>query len=180
MSYVFMTLKALLIDYNQFRKSKLQMCIMKVLNCSYTKAFELGKTHCNLLSTWALLYALQIYVESYEAFFRECLAKGLCDEHGDMKVDKIDTPDGPGLFTRLGIKCNITKYGSIPDDLEAGQLFQIALNGKHHFIAGASAEDKNIMAFDTNDRPYGAELIEALLTKGDKITWIKKYEKVTE
>jgi hypothetical protein len=32
------------------------------------------------------------------------------------------------------------------------------------------------MLFDTHDRTYGAELIEALSEKGDKITWIKKYE----
>jgi len=176
MNYGFMTLKALLIDYNQFRKSMLQDCIMNVLDCSYKTAFALGKKHCNLLSTWALLYCQEIYLKSYEEFFRECLEKGICNKEGYFNIDKIDIDGVHGVFTRLGVKCKITKYNLFPDDLKKNQFYQIAINGKHHFIATASADDGNLYLFDTNDREYGAELFQAL-KDGDKITWIKKFEK---
>jgi len=166
-----MTLKALMIDYNQFKKSNLQPAIMKVLNCDYETAFELGKKHCNLISTWAILLSLEVYSKSYESFFRELRKKGLCSEKGDMYIDK------PELFERLGIKCNIIKYDSIPPEIKAGDLFQIAINDKSHFMASAGAEDGNIYLFDTNNRPYGADLIDALSVKNDKITWLKRYER---
>jgi hypothetical protein len=169
-----MTLKALLIDYNQFKKSNLQPAIMKVLNCTYEKAFERGKGHCNSVSTWAIIFALEVYNRSYEAWFRDLRKKGMCSETGELYIDK------PDIFSRLGIKCKITKYDTIPEEIKAGDLFQIAINNKSHFMAGAGAEDGNIYLFDTNDRPYGAELIEALMVKGDKITWIKKYERIEE
>lgn len=174
MQFNFMALKAMMIDYNQFKKSQLQPAIMKVLSCTYEKAFELGKFHCNCVSTWAILFALEVYNRSYEAWFRELRKKGWCSEKGELYIDK------PELFERMGIKCKITKYDTIPEDIKAGDLFQIAINDKHHFIGGAGAEDGNIYLFDTNDRPYGMELIEALMVKGDKITWIKRFEKITE
>lgn len=172
MNFAYMTLKAVLEDYNQFKKSNLQPAIMKVMNCSYEKAFDLGKTHCNMISTWAIIFALEAYNKSYEAFFRDCRKKGICSPEGFFYYDK------PEFFPKLGIECKITKYDSIPPDLSAGQVFQIAINNKAHFMAGASADDGNIYLFDTNDRPFGEELIKALMVKSDKITWIKKYEGV--
>lgn len=177
MNFVFMSAKALMIDYNQFRKSALQPIIDRVLRCGNVKAFDFGKTHCNSITTWAILYLLQLFLKSYEEFFSECFRRGIMDEHGYFFYDKIDVDGKPGLFTLLGIKCKITKYLTIPDEIKAGDLFQIAVNDKHHFMLGVGAEDGNIYLFDTNDRPYGEELIKALLVKGDKITWIKKYER---
>jgi hypothetical protein len=169
MNYGFMTLKALLIDYNQFNKSKLQPIIMNVLKCDYDHAFEIGKTLCNVISTWALLYCQELYKESFEVFYKTCLDKKLCTEKGFFNLDK------PELFKALNVKCNIIKYDSIPEDLQKNQFFQIAINNKSHFMAGTSAEDGNIYLFDTNNRKYGFELMEAL-KDGDKITWIKKFE----
>jgi hypothetical protein len=174
MQFNFMTLKAILIDYNQFKKSMLQPAIMKVLNCNYETAFDRGKTHCNCLSTWAIIFALEVYNKSYEAWFRDLRKKGLCSEKGDLYLDK------PDIFERLGIKCKITKYDTIPESIKAGDLFQIAINDKHHFMAGAGAEDGNIYLFDTSTRPYGEELLSALLVNNDRITWIKKYSKIIE
>jgi hypothetical protein len=169
-NYGFMTLKALLVDYNQFKKSKLQAEIMKALKCDYKTAYDLGVTHCNMLSTWALLIAIEAYNKSYGVFFKDCLKKGYCNKEGYFSIDK------PELFEKLGIKCKITKYDTIPEDLGPNQFYQIAVNGKHHFMASATADDGNIFLFDTNDRPYGAELIEALSVKGDRIDWLKRYE----
>lgn len=166
-----MTLKAMLIDYNQFKKSMLQPAIDKVLECGNVKAFELGKTHCNIISTWALIFALEVYNKSYEEWFSTLLKKGYCSAKGDMFLDK------PELFEKLGIKCNITKYDTIPEIIKAGYVYQIAINDKHHFMASAGAEDGNIYLFDTNDRKYGFELIEALKDT-DKITWVKHYERM--
>lgn len=176
MDYTFMTLKALLTDYNQFKKSKLQLEIMAVLRCSYTEAFELGKTHCNMISTWAILFAIRSYQGSYASFYRQCLTLKLCTKEGFFNVDKIDTADEPGLFTQLGLKVKIIKYDKLPDNFEPHQAFQVAVNGKHHFIAGASADDGQAFLFDTNDRFYGAEIHEALAQKNDKVDWVKIFE----
>ncbi len=178
MQFIFMSAKALMIDYNQFRDSKLQPIINKVLKCGNVKAFNFGKAHCNSITTWAILYLLELFAQSYEEFFRRCLQLGAVDEYGYFFVDKIDIDGKPGLFTMLGIQCKVTKYTTIPEDIKAGDLFQIAVNDKHHFMLGVGAEDGNIYLFDTNDRPYGEELIKALMVKGDRITWIKRYEKV--
>ena len=179
MNFIFMSAKALMVDYNQFKQSKLQPIIDKVLRCGNVKAFNFGKKHCNSITTWAALYLLQLFLKSYEEFFSECLHRGLVDEDGYFSVDKIDIDGKPGLCTLLGIKCKITKYTTIPEDIKAGDVFQIAINDKHHFMLGIGGEDGNIYLFDTNDRPYGEELIKALLVKGDKITWIKRYERTT-
>jgi hypothetical protein len=168
MEYGFMTLKALLIDFNQFKKSKLQPAIMSVLKCSYTEAYDLGKTHCNLLSFWAILYCQELYQKDYSAFFRFCLDNELCNSKGKLLLDK------PEMLEKLGIKAEVIKYDTIPEDLKPNQFFQIAINNKAHFMAGASGEDSNIYLFDTNDRKYGFELLEALEQKQDKITWIKR------
>jgi hypothetical protein len=95
---------------------------MNVLDCDYKTAFAIGKTHCNILSTWALLYCQEIYVKSYEEFFRECLKKGLCNKEGYFWVDK------PAIFKALVVKCHITKYNLFPEDLKKNQFYQIALN----------------------------------------------------
>lgn len=171
-----MTLKALLTDYNQFKKSKLQLEIMAVLHCSYTEAFELGKTFCNILSTWAILFAIGAYDKSFASFYRQCLTLKLCTKEGFFNVDKIDTADEPGLFTQLGLKVNIIKYDKLPDNFEPHQAFQIAINQRHHFMAGASADDGQAFLFDTNNRSYGAEIHEALSQKNDKVDWVKIFE----
>lgn len=158
-----------LIDYNQFRKSKLQEVIMNVIKCSYTDAFQIGKTHCNLLSTWAIIKDLKVYEHTYYTFYRECLIENICNKEGFLYLDK------PEIFKKLNLNIEIKKYDSIPDDLDFNQRFQIAINNKHHFMSGKSLEDnKSIMLYDTNDRPFGEELLTAL-KETDKITWIKKY-----
>ena len=63
-------------------------------------------------------------------------------------------------------------------DLSPDRFFQIAINNKSHFMASASGEDSALYLFDTNDRPYNKELIEALSVKNDKIVWLKEYKPI--
>ena len=171
-------LRDTLIDYNQFKKSNLQFDIMKVLDCDYTEAFSLGKTHCNLLSTWSLLYCQELTKFTYRQFYKECLTKKYCNKEGFFYIDRVDTDAGPGLFTKMKIPCEIIKYDTIPIDLSPDRFFQIAINKKSHFMASASGEDSALYLFDTNDRPYNKELIEALSVKKDKIVWLKEYKPI--
>lgn len=165
-------LRDTLIDYNQFKKSNLQFDIMKVLDCDYTEAFELGKTHCNLISTWGLLYCQELTKLDYRHFYKECLIKKYCNKDGYFFIDK------PDIFEKMKIPCEIIKYNTIPMDLSPDRFFQIAINKKSHFMASASGEDSALYLFDTNDRPYNKELIEALSVKKDNITWIKEYKAI--
>jgi len=161
-----------LIDYNQFKKSKLQPIIQDVLKINYDKAFDIGKKHCNLLSTWGIITDLEVYEETYEDFYKTLLIKNICNKEGYLYLDK------PEIFKELCIECKITKYESIPYDLDFNQRFQIAINNKSHFMAGKSFPDnRNIILYDTSSRPFGTELMEAL-KKTDRIYWIKKYEEV--
>lgn len=163
-------LKDTLIEYNQFKKSRLQTDIMRATNCNYKTAFNYGESHCNLLSTWALLYCQDIINMSYEEFFETLLKKGYTTVEGWLQIDK------PELFKKLNINCEIIKHNTIPSDLSPGKFYQIAINDKHHFMAAATSDDSNLYLFDTNDRPYGAEFIKALSVKKDKITWIKQFK----
>lgn len=167
MNFGYMTLKAMLVNYNQFQKSDLQPAIMRVIKCSYTEAYTLGKTHCNMISFWGLLYCQGLYEKGYDAFFRYCLDNKICKTNGYFFLDK------PDILKKLNIDATIEFFKTIPEDLKANQFYQIAINDKSHFMAGASADDGNIYLFDTNNRPYGEELLSAL-KETDKITWLKR------
>lgn len=170
MNYEFMTMKALLIDYNQFKPSNLQPAIKSVLKCSDKKADEMARSHCNLLSLWACILSIEAYNKSYEAYFRECLDKGITKENGWLNYKK------PEIMKMLDIDVKITDYDSIPDDLKAGQIFQVAINDYSHFMGSAAADDGNMYLFDTNSRDYGAEILQAL-KKTDIVSCIKKFER---
>lgn len=171
MNYAFMTMKAMLVDYNQFEPSNLQPAIKSVLKCSDKKADEIARSHCNLLSLWACIMAIGAYNKTYADYFRECLDKGITEENGWLNFKK------PQIMKTLDIDVRITDYDSIPHDLKAGEIFQVAINNYSHFMGSASADDGNMYLFDTNNRDYGAEILTALKVT-DRISCIKKFEKV--
>ena len=154
-------------DYKQFRKSKLQPAIMKVLDCSYTEAYELGKTHCNLISTWLLLFCYGYITMDYADFFRYCLNKKFVKTNGYMYITKEK------LFEELKLDIKITNFNEFPETNESDKKYQVAINKKGHFIAAGTDEEGVIRAFCTHDRLYEGEISEAL--KDDTLTWIREW-----
>lgn len=153
---------------NQFKKSMLTDDIMSVIGCDEEKAFELGKTHCNLLSFWAQLFALGWVKMSYADFFKYCLEKKFCKQNGYISIDKTD------ILRSMDITANIVKYSSAPKNRKVNDIYQISINGNHHFICGIVGDDLNVYIFDTNDRGLGVEIGRAFAKKHDKPDWFKE------
>ena len=159
-------------DYNQFKKSKLQPAIMQVYNCSYTDAYDLGKSHCNIVSLWGILFSMGLIEKEYNFFLKDCAKKGIVKSNGYVNYLK------PDIFKILGIKAKNIRHKTIPVDLFPGRFFQISINDNHHFMASATNNEGQLLLYDTNDRPYGTDIIDALVYKKDRLHWLEEIIKL--
>lgn len=168
---VYEKLKSTAVNYNQFKESRLQSAIMLVWGCDYKQAFKDGKTHCNAVSLWGILNAMDLFTGGYADFLTICKLKGIIKQNGWVNYYKAD------IFKMLNIKARVIRYTNIPGELKPDQCFQININDSKHFMSSAVDENKILRLFDTNDRPYGEEINKALLIKKDKVKWVELYER---
>lgn len=159
---------------NQFERSMLADDIMSVVGCEEEKAFELGKTHCNLLSFWAQLFALGWVKMPYADFFKYCLDKKFLGKKDSPPEKAFINVDKKVILRSLDITAGITKYLSAPKNRKVNDIYQISINGNHHFICGIVGDDLNVYIFDTNDRGLGVEIGRAFAKKHDKPDWFKE------
>ena len=160
----------------QFEQSELQPIISRVTGCSAPDAFAAGEFHCNMLSKWLCLAASGIINYDYEAFFKKAYENKLCNRNGYIAVTL------PSFFQVMEIPVTCTEYpdvNSIPEEQrQPGAVFQIPVNGDHHFMSCGVDQDWKLYLFDSHNttyRPYGGELFAALAVHGDKIDCFKKY-----
>lgn len=153
-------------DLDQFNPDSLLVkSIMNVRNCNQKYALKLAGTHCNMISTYGILFALDYIWISYEEFYSACLSKGICKENGYLNLTK------PEIFKSLNISAQIIKFPSLPDDRKPGELYQVPINNKHHWTAIGIDDDLTPLLFDTHAGyrgEYGGEMISAFKVHGDK------------
>ena len=173
MNSTFLKLESEIKKRNQFKRSHLTDEIMNVLDCSEKSALGYQKGHCNLVSFWGIMYAAGLYTSDYGEFYRFLRSHNLSDgqpyaaENGWMKVSKSKLP------RMLGIDKDVKQLSSIPTDRNPGDLYQVSINGGHHFIAACVADDLQVYIFDTNDRGCPVEIGQGLARKHDKVDWFK-------
>ena len=133
-------LNALIENHKQFTgKSNLFDEIVRVNNCSRSKAKELASTHCNMVSLWAIICAQGKYLKSYGDFFKWCLDMKYCDQNGYIRVNKLNILDS------LDIQSPLKKYSDWEDvlnpkvQLKEDKFYQIKIHADtegDHFMAG--------------------------------------------
>lgn len=164
----------LLKDYPQFKKQSLLFDnISEALGCGIPKASELARTHCNLVSFWAILFSSGNYKSSYAKFFKWMLEENYCDTHGYILTDKKNVLD------KLLIDSTLETYRDFEDIVNPFRLnpekyYQIKIKGDtegFHFMA-CYLEDGILYGPDTSYRGNPFKLL-------DKVTQ-KNFVKITE
>ena len=157
------TLNCITLNYNQQKKSQLTDDIQSVTNCDLNRALELASTHCNLVSTWALLFTTEKTQMFYDEFFKYCLDNKYCKENGFISTDKVT------LFRSLGFDFTPVynrDYKSL-DDLPEG-FYQMSITG--HFIACYKTD--RLYISDTSSRGYGKHYS---IIPQSRFRWLLKY-----
>jgi hypothetical protein len=145
--------------YPQFKKmSILYDEIVKVLECSLSEAKELAKTHCNMVSFWAILKASGKYDNGYSQFFKHCLRNKFCDEHGFIS-------DKPGILKSLNIESELKTLRDYEDILDPAtvldpeKFYQVKIkadtSGDHFMVC--YNEDGIMYLSDTSYRGIGVK-----------------------
>lgn len=150
---------------HQFKDNFLTQEIIEVVGCKKKRAFEIQDGLCNLLSFWGILYAQNLTDMTFKDFYAYLLKHEYSTDDGWLKIEK------PDLLHAMGIKAQVIKYKTFPEDRQAGECYQIAINGKHHFIATCVNDDLTISVYDTNYRGCPEDSRKAL--RNDKIDWVK-------
>ena len=158
-------LKAELSKRNQFKNNFLTREIIEATGCTVKRALEIQDGLCNLLSFWSILFAKGFLLLSFKDFYIFLVKNNYASEDGWLKIDK------PDLLHSMGINAQVISYKNFPEDRQPGECYQIAINGKNHFIASYVNDDLSISVYDTNNRGCPEDSKKAL--KKDKIDWVK-------
>jgi hypothetical protein len=154
---------------NQYNThSDLWPAIKTALNCTDREAIGYAKTHCNLISFYALLYCQGLIKLSYSNYFRVLLDTDAVKANGYIKVYKED------ILKIFGIRADIIDIPISTNDKYPEGYYQIKITNPHgtHFIAAYSHGDWLYIA-DTNDRGVGVSIVTGL-KNNDKLSWIKQ------
>jgi len=146
----------------QFKEFSLAYdAIGKVLNCPIQKAKDIAKTHCNMLSFWAILKAGEQYNGSYSDFFKFCLGENFCTEKGFIK-------DKAGILSQLCIESKLVTYRDYEDiinpsiRLNPDKFYQIKIKANtrgDHFMA-CYIQDGVLYLSDTSYRGIGVKALD--------------------
>jgi hypothetical protein len=153
-------------DLDQFNPDSLLVkSIMNVRKCNVEYALQLASKHCNMISTYGILFALGYISMSYEEFYSYCLRTGICTENGYLNLTKTQ------IFKSLAISAQIVQLPSLPSDRKAGDLYQVPINNKHHWTACGVDDDLSVHLYDTHAGyrgEYGGEMTAAFKVHEDK------------
>lgn len=147
-------LNEIISNYNQYKPSHLQDDIDAVLKCGITEATQLGKSHCNLISFWAMNYADGKTDLSYRNFFQKSYEKKLVEENGNMLITKDKLcPIVFGFDFKLKYSHNFEDVLN-PILLNPDKFYQMRILDRSHFMS--CYIDKGVlMISDTSSRGIG-------------------------
>jgi hypothetical protein len=157
------TLNCITLNYNQFKPGQLWDDISEVLNVGQAEAKIYASTHCNLVSTWALLLVTEKTDMLYEEFFRYCIENNYAKENGFLNVDKVT------LFKTLDydFKPIYNRDYDALDTLTEG-FYQMRIKG--HFMACYKTD--RLYLSDTSHRGSG---IHYKIVPRNEFKWLIKY-----
>lgn len=151
------TLNEIIETHPQFQKtSLLYEGIIKSIGCTLERAKDLAKTHCNMVSFYAILTTNGTLFGGYSDYFSWMLKKGYCDINGYIKAEKAT------ILEEIGITASLIKYKELEDIIDPIRLnpdrfYQIKIKGNtsgFHFMAGY-IEDGVFKLSDTSYRGIG-------------------------
>ncbi len=153
----------------KLKGSKVYIEIQEALKCSLKEAKAVAKVSCNILSTYALLYGLNLITMSFTEFILYLLENGDInkDDIGWIKSEKED------IFKRLGLDIQLVRYTDIYGLPEG--IYQVKIQNRFgtHFIAGYVINGLLYLS-DTSWR--GTHVEAAGVLKDDTVLWVKRYE----
>ena len=139
--------------HNQYKRSQLWTDISVVLKCDMKEAANKAKTHCNMISFYAILYAAGKFDNHYRDFYEFCLENNFCDKEGFMQ-EKHD------ILSALGIESELLKYRDYNEllhcagILDKDKFYQVKIKADthgDHFMA-AYFDGINVYISDTSYR----------------------------
>jgi len=153
-------LNSIIPEYNQYKQCQLQKDIESVLDCGNVKAFEYGKSHCNLISFWVCNVADGKTDMSYADFFGELIEKKYCQPNGNLLIKKDQL-----CKDVFGFDFEIKKFQDFEDVLNPFRLndkkfYQMRIMNSSHLMSCyiQYVDGKpTLMLSDTNDRGVGVK-----------------------
>lgn len=178
-------MKFIIRQYNQFDpNSQLYRDIQSVTGCKTSEIADIADSHCNMISTWAIMRASRLTQMSYKDFFSACLitdikakdytSKG-CEDNGRILVGKEYLI--PAIF---GVPFNPVFYENFEDvvnpetRLKENCFYQLKIKETDHYIA--CGVDKGIlMIFDTGRRGVNVPAIGANRIDQRHFKWLLEF-----
>jgi hypothetical protein len=147
--------------------------IQTALGCSKKAAKDYAKTHCNLISTYAIFRASGIYKEDYLSFFKFMLDNNHCNAAGRIFTGK------EVIAKKFGTDITINYFYDYEDILnpfriDKHKFVQYKIKGNttgDHFMAGYVTDGKLYLS-DTSYRGI-AVLAEEFITPKN-FTWLSE------
>lgn len=147
-------LNSIIPRYNQYTQSQLQIDIDTVLDCGNVKAFDYGKSHCNLISFWACNVASGKTDMAYSYFFKSLIDKKYCQPDGTLLIKKDQL-----CKEIFNYDFEIKYFQDFKDvldpiNLDSEKFYQMRIINTSHFIS-TYVQDGKLYLSDTNDRGIG-------------------------
>ena len=153
-------LNSIISNYNQYKQCQLQLDIDAVLHCGNVKAFDFGKSHCNLISFWVCNVASDKTDMSYADFFGTLIKKDWCEPNGKLLIGKDRVCKD--IFDYYFEIKYFQDFEDVlnPFRLDVNKFYQMRIINTSHFMSCyvQNVDGKpTLMLSDTNDRGIGVK-----------------------
>lgn len=166
--------------YNQFTWSDLHNDIVSVLGCSKYEASDLARSHCNMVSFWACMFASQKIDITYRDFFYLCLDTDIktkdytdkgCNKEGRLLVGKEYLC--PAIFGFSFDPVFYESYNHVknPAKLNPDRFYQLKITNTDHYMA-CYIENGILKLSDTNNRGIGIPIVKAKNAGEARFKWL--------
>ena len=182
------TISDIIRNYNQFDPdSQLFRDIQAVTGCRKSEIAGIADGHCNLISTWAIMFASGKTEMSYRDYFSKCLttdvydkknkytSKG-CNVEGKIQVGKEYLL--PAIF---GVDFNPVFYEDFEDVINPSArlnpdcFYQMKIQNSDHYIACCIDKNGLFVIFDTGRRGVNVPAIGANRINEKYFKWLLEF-----
>jgi len=164
-------LNSIIAKYNQYEPSELQKDIITILDYGSKEAFKLGKSHCNLISFWALNVASNKTDMAYSYFFKTLIDKKYCEPNGNLLITK-DVLCKEVFDYEMELKY-FKNFDDVIDPfrLDENKFYQMRIINSSHFMS-CYIQDGKLYLSDTNDRGIGVTAVGKKRIAREYFSWL--------